>query len=380
MKKVPPTRVEIDLDALRFNYRQLKKRLPSRVRTLCVVKSNAYGHGAARIARVLQEEGADYFGTGTIDEGTELREAGIKRPVLVLTGLPDVNEDSLESLLRYQLTPVIFDLTTAERLEELLGRSRAHAKTRLPIHLKVDTGMTRLGFLPKEVGTVCDRLKELTTLDPIGLLTHLADAGEEKFTTSQIRTFEAARREFEQRFSGMKFYHFANSQASIDQRIGGSDGEWMARLGIALYGPYPLERDRRKVVLKPVLQWKSRIVSIKRVPPKTEIGYGRTFTTKREGLIGVLPVGYADGYFRSLSNRAKVLVRGRSIPVVGTICMDMMMVDLTSIPQAKVGDEAVLIGRDGGEEIQVEEIARLAGTISYEILCRISERVPRIYQ
>lgn len=379
MKRISPTFVEVDLDALRSNYRQLKKRLPSRVRTLCVVKSNAYGHGAARVARALQEEGADFFGTGTIEEGTELREAGIKRPVLVLTGLPDLGDDSFESLLRYQLTPVLFDLVTAERLHDFLSHSRAHSRTRLPIHLKVDTGMTRLGILPKDVGSFCDRLKEFNSLEPIGLLSHLADAGEEEFTSHQIRSFEGARRDFQKRFPGPKLFHIANSQASIDRRTGGIGSEWVARLGIALYGAYPTDRARRVINLRPVLRWKSRIISLKRVPPRTAVGYGRTFLTKKESLIGVLPVGYADGYMRCLSNQSRVIVRGKLVPVVGTICMDMMMIDLTSVPKAQLNDEAVLIGRSSGVEIRVEEIAKLAKSISYEILCRIAERIPRLY-
>jgi alanine racemase len=376
MKRISPTIAEIDLEALRFNYRQLRRRVPAGVKAMCVVKSNAYGHGAPRVARTLQEEGADLFGVGTVDEGIELREAGIKRPILILLGLV---ADHLESLVRYQLTPVIYGLETAERLNAFLSRSHAR-KTRLPIHLKVDTGMTRLGILPQEIGPFCERLKRMPSLDPAGLLTHLADAGEENFTKGQIKVFQRAKAVFEEYFPAPKIYHVANSQAAIDQRTGGNDGEWLARFGIALYGAYPLERDRRLVDLKPVLSWKTRVAAIKHVPAKTPVSYGRTFYTKKESLIGILPVGYADGYLRVLSNRANLLVRGKRIPQVGAICMDMMMIDLTSLPQAKVGDEVVLVGRQGKETIRAEEVASWAGTISYEIFCRIAERIPRVYR
>lgn len=376
MKRITPTVAEIDLEALRFNYRQLRKRVPARVKAMCVVKSNAYGHGAGPVARALQEEGTDLFGIGTVDEGIELREAGIKRPILILLGLVD---DHFKSLIRYQLTPVIYDLDTAERLNAFLSRSRSK-KGRFPIHLKVDTGMTRLGILPQEIGLFCERLKRMPSLEPAGLLTHLADAGEERFTVRQVREFEKARKVFREKFPGPKLFHVANTQAAIDRRTGGNDGEWLVRFGIALYGAYPLERDRRLINLKPVMSWKSRIIALKKVPSRTPVSYGRTFYTKKESLIGILPVGYADGYLRILSNKAEVLVRGKRVSQIGAICMDMMMIDLTAVPQAKAGDEVALIGKQGKEAIRAEEVASWAGTISYEIFCRVAERIPRIYR
>lgn len=372
MKRISPTVVEIDLDALRFNFGQLRKKIPAGTKTLCVVKSNAYGHGAQRIARVLQEEGADFFGTGTVDEGIDLREAGIKRPILLLLGIID---DHLKSVLRYQLTPVIYDISTAGRLQEFVISS----KKPFPIHVKLDTGMTRLGVPFKDFISFCDRLKNFPLLEPAGLLTHLADADHDEFTTRQERIFLSACKEFQRRFPGTKFLHMANSLASIMGRTGGEGPDFMARFGIALYGAYPAEKSKKLAELKPILSWKTRIAVLKKVPAKTPVSYGRTFYTKKESLIGVIPVGYADGYPRTLSNQGRALVHGKSADQVGTICMDMMMLDLTSVPNVKVGDEVVLIGRQGKEEIFVEELAKKAHTISYEIFCRIADRIPRVY-
>lgn len=376
MKRATPTVVEIDLGALRHNFRQLKRRVSPKVKSLCVVKSNAYGHGAPRVAKVLQDEGADFFGVGTVDEGIELREAGVKRPILTLLGICD---NHFESLLRYQLTPILYDLKTAEALNLFM----AHVRKKLSVHIKLDTGMTRLGVLPRDFENFCDRLKTLRFLEPQGLLTHLAEAGEESFTSRQIKIFEDARKKFEERFLSEnrlpRIYHVANSQAVVDGRSVGNDAQWLVRMGIALYGSYPLERDRRLINLKPVLSWKTRLIAVKKVPAGTPVSYNRIFVTKRESRIGVIPVGYADGYPRLLSNRSRVLVRGKSVPVAGNVCMDLMMIDLTKVPRAAVGDEVVLLGRQGRESITAEELAKLAETISYEIFCRISPRVTRVY-
>ncbi len=365
MKRVTPTQVEIDLEALRFNYRQLRKKVPLGVKILSVVKSNAYGHGAVRVGRILQEEGSDWFGTGTLDEAIELREAGIKRPILVLLGLVQNQQGHLELLQRYQLTPVVYDLETARHINEMMFRF----KKKMAIHLKVDTGMTRLGILPGEMNHFCEELKKLHLIEPEGLLTHLAEATNASYTKQQQKLFEEARRIFQGFFPGPRLFHMANSQAVIDQSIKMEGENWMVRPGIALYGAY-----------KPVLRWLTQIVLLKKVPAKTSVSYNRTFQTKKESLIGVLPVGYADGYPRSLSNKAEVLVKGKRAPVVGIICMDLMMIDLTKVSGVKIGDPVVLIGRQGREEIRVEELAEKAKTISYEILCGIDERVPRSYR
>lgn len=376
MKRVSPTFVEVDLEALRHNYRQLRRCLPTAVKALCVVKSNAYGHGAQRVAKVLQDEGADAFGVGTVDEGISLREAGVKRPILILLGMVG---DQKEALVRYQLTPVVYDLETAAALSEFMARSGK----RHPIHLKVDTGMTRLGFLPKDFAAVCGAVKKLPFVEPEGLLTHLAEAGDGPYTAKQAKEFEKARQIFEDAFGpegASRTFHLANSQASIDGKVGGAGAEFMARFGIALYGAYPLERDRKLVPLKPVLTWKSHIIALKEVPSGTPVSYNRTYKTKKPSRIAIVPVGYADGYPRLLSNRSQVLVRSKEAPVAGMVCMDLMMIDVTGVSGASLGDEVVLLGRQGKAEILADDLAKKAETISYEIFCRISERVPRVFR
>ncbi len=374
MKRISPTEVEIHLEALRWNYRQLRRRLPKSFKTMAVVKSDAYGHGAVAVAKGLRE--ADAFGVGTIDEGVELRRAGIKKPILVLLGLIEGSESEL---LRHRLTPVIYHLDTAHRLNAWL---RARHRS-LDVQVKVDTGMTRLGVLPSELTQFLIGLQRLKNLCPVGLLSHLSDASHADFTKKQVDAFFQSIELFHQFFPGKKMLHIANSLATmhgggLGKRSPDSQAEWMGRLGIALYGAYPDGVDK-DVSLRPVMRWRSRLVSLKRVPKKTFVSYGRTYRTHRPSRIGVVPVGYADGYFRNLSNRAEVLIRGKRIPIVGRVCMDMMMVDVTRDPEIRIGDEVVLLGRQQGAEIRAEELAQLAGTISYEIFCRVAARLPRRY-
>ncbi len=365
MQRETPTLIEVDLNALRHNYQSIRKRVGEKVRILAVVKSNAYGHGAVPVARALQIEGVDLFGVGTVDEGIQLREAGIKRPILILLGLIG---GKFGELLRYELTPVLYDLRTARELNRFL-ESRGQG---MEVQVKIDTGMTRLGVPVAETASFFDELKKLAQLRPVGLISHLADADSEEFTRQQVAGFEKGRVEFLKRFPSVQL-HLANSLAALDRRCPYDT----VRLGIALYGSYPVIRQQRLNSLKPVMRWRSELVSIKKVVTGTAVSYGRTFKTKRPTLIGVVPVGYADGYPRLASNRGSVLVNGSRVPVVGTVCMDMMMVDLAKVPSAKVGDEVVLLGPQGKDCVTAEELGRWAETISYEIYCRVAERVPR---
>ncbi len=372
MKRISPTHVTIDLDALRYNFRQLRQKLPRGVRPLSVVKSNAYGHGAVKVARALEEEGTAWFGVGTMDEGVELRKSGIRSPILILLGvLPGTCEESCRILVRQKLTPVLYDLDQVKALSDGL----AQRKATLGYHIKVDTGMTRLGVFPEDLESFLKKALRCTSLKPEGLLTHLADAGNAAYTAAQAARFEQARSVFS-RFVPNGLCHLANSQAVMDGIFGRPD-RLMARFGIALYGAYPLEKDRKRIRLKPVLGWKTRIAGLKTIAPGTPVSYGRKFRARKATKVGILPVGYADGYPRNLSNRYHVLVKGRKARIAGTICMDMMMVDLTGVPGARVGDEVVLLGRQGRQEIRAEDMAAKSGTISYEIFCRISPRLRR---
>lgn len=363
-----PTSIEIDLGAVRHNFQVLKKLIPPATKTVTVVKSNAYGHGAVPTARILQSQGADIFGVGTIDEGIQLREAGIKRPILILLGLV---EGRGAELLRYQLTPVLYDLNTARDLQSYLkGRGE-----KLDLHVKIDTGMTRLGVTVEETPRFFEELSKMDCLNPIGLITHLSDADKTDFAGKQIVAFEKARVEFQKRYPAA-LCHVANSLATVDKRYGDYGA---VRLGVVLYGAYPIPRQKKIVSLQPVMKWKSRIISIKKVPKGTFVSYGRTFLTKKPSRIGCVPVGYADGYPRLLSNKASVLVRGQRVPVAGTVCMDMFMIDLTTLPSAQVGDEVVLLGPQGKGLITAEEVGAWANTISYEIFCKVAERLPRHY-
>ncbi|MBI2083527.1 MAG: alanine racemase [Deltaproteobacteria bacterium] len=367
MSRDTPTSVEIDLGALRHNFQFLKKGIGA-TKALVVVKSDAYGHGAVPVSRTLQSVGADLFGVGTVDEGVLLREAGIKKPILVLLGLI---EGKFSELLRYQLTPVLYDFAVARSLHQYLEGRRES----LEVHIKVDTGMTRLGLLPEDLPGFLDELSCFSTIKPVGLISHLADADNEEFSKQQALRFEKGRVEFEKRFP-KPFCHIGNSLAALDKRYLNYDA---VRLGIVLYGSYPVTRQRRQNQLKPVMQWKSRLVSIKKVPKGTPVSYLRSFTTRRATRIGVVPVGYADGYHRLLSNRAFVLVDGVRVPVAGTVCMDMFMVDLYNVPSARVGSEVVLLGNQGREVITADEVAKWAETIPYEITCQVAQRIPRSY-
>ncbi len=365
-----PTYAEVSLDALRFNIKAVKARLPQGTQPLAVVKANAYGHGALRCSRALEECGIRHFGVATLEEGIELRNVGIRGEVLVFDGLLS---GAPKIFVEHRLRPVISNLEDLQKIGEYLrevGREQA-------VHLKFDTGMGRLGFLPSHIDDVVAVLKKYAEINLAGLMTHLARADEEDAapTDRQCVLFERILKILEEK--GVKApIHFANSAAIIDRAL---EGQSFVRPGIMLYGAYPHPRHRSKIELRPVMALKSSLAEVRKVSPQTALGYGGTFVTQRDSLIGVLPLGYADGYPRLLSNKGYVLVGGKKAPVVGRISMDLTLVDLTEIPEAKTGDEVVLIGAQGEEKISAEDVANWADTISYEILCGISSRVPRIY-
>ncbi len=366
-----PTVCLVDLDALRWNFKQVREKVGARVKILSVVKANAYGHGGPEVARTLAEAGSDFFGVATLEEGLQLRESGIKTPVLIMAG---AYAEQVDEFIRNDLTPTICEPAVLRDLEAL-ARKRA---TTLNFHLKVDTGMGRIGFPASEIDLWLPELAGLKAMKLRGLFSHFskAESIEGGYTRNQLEIFNRVLKRFQEADCQVPLVHLANSAAVISLP---SSHFSMVRPGIMLYGIHPSSGMTTQVSLKPVLSWRTRILQLKRLPSGSSISYGQTFVTQRESLIATLPVGYADGYHRLLSNRGVVLIRGKRAPVVGRICMDLTMVDVTEIPGVEQGDEAVLLGDQGGETVSADEMAGWAETISYEILTSISARVPRIY-
>ena len=361
-----PTAALIDLEALSHNYGEVTRRIGDR-KVLAVVKAQAYGHGAVAVSRRLVELGVDMLGVALVEEGTELREAGITVPIVVMG---PVRPEQAGVIVRAGLIPVIFTLPVA------LALSAAAAGKQVPVHVKVDTGMGRIGLTPEETLTFLPELAKVPGIVPDGIMTHFADADlkDKQFASAQMDRFETLVRSLEERGIAIPLRHAANSAAVLeyDRAL-----LTMVRPGLMLYGYDPLER-RGTGDLRPVLSLVSRIAYLKQVPAGVPISYGRTFVTKRESRIATVPIGYADGYSRSLSNRGEALVRGRRATVAGRVCMDMIMLDVTDVPGAAEGDEVVLIGCQGSACISADDVAEKTGTIAYEVLCGISARVPRI--
>ena len=366
-----PTICSIDHEALRWNLLQIRNKVGAKVKILSMIKANAYGHGAVAVAQTLAAAGSDAFGVAILEEGVELRQGGIRAPILVLAG---AYEDQLAEFFTHALTPVAHELTGLKHLEKAV---HSRGKT-LHVHLKIDTGMGRLGLAAGESERWLPEIKKMSALRIEGVFSHFshAESVEGDYTRQQLAIFTSVVERLRAEQIAPPLIHFANSAATITLPAAYFD---MVRPGIMLYGVYPSPAMASQITLKPVLSWKSKILQLKKVPAGTSISYGQTFVTKRESLIATLPVGYADGYQRLLSNRGAVLVGGQRAPVVGRVCMDLTMVDVTDIRNVKQGDEVVLLGRQGTAEISADEIAAWSNTISYEILTSISARVPRIH-
>jgi alanine racemase len=366
-----PTLCFIDHDALRWNLAQIRNKVGAQVKILSMVKANGYGHGAAPVARTLAAAGSDAFGVATLEEAVELRDAGMRSPILVLAG---VYMNQIEEFFNHSLIPVVHDLVGLKQLDDAVkGRGAT-----LNVHVKIDTGMGRLGFLAAEADAWIPALKKLRALKLAGVFSHFshAESVQGDYTRRQLEIFNGVLKKIPAQDISAPLIHFANSAATITLPSAYFD---MVRPGIMLYGVYPSAEMANQITLKPVLGWKTRILQLKKVPPQTSISYGQTFITTRESMIATLPVGYADGYQRLLSNRGQVLVRGQRAPVIGRVCMDLTMIDVTDIRNIQQGDEVVLLGRQNAAEISADEMATWANTISYEILTSIGARVPRIH-
>lgn len=369
-----PTWAEIDLDKLAFNFHSVKEFVGDKIKYMAVVKADAYGHGAVKCSQRLEKEGIDWFGVALPTEGVELRENGIRKRILCLGSFWEGEE---KLLLNNHLTPVIYQIEQAEKLNE----AAKNRNLRVEIHVKIDTGMGRIGVRYNEVTEFAGKLKNFENLHLEGLMTHFASANdldENDFTKLQIKRFDNSLQTFIKKGFNPIYKDLANSPASVAHPE--SYGN-MVRLGGIIYGlgddVLPQEIDLPKY--KAVLSLFTKIAHIKKVKQGETLGYSRMFRTERDSIIATIPIGYQDGYSRSLSNKGKVIINGKFAPIVGRISMDWTILDVTDIVNVKIGDKVILIGKENNLEIRSSDLAGLTDTISYEITCRINRRVEKIY-
>jgi len=363
---------EINLDAAAYNFRSMKENLKEDTKIIAVVKTDGYGHGAIPIARMA--ESYDYvwgFAVALAEEAVLLRKAGVKKPILIL-GF--VFPDACEEIVRYDIRPAVFTMLSAEQFSKEAVRQ---GKT-VHLHIKVDTGMSRIGLRDDEEGAALVKaISLLPNVETEGLFTHFAKADEQDKTDAkrQLSRYLAFSEMVQKLGVKIRLHHVSNSAGIIDLPEANLDA---VRAGISIYGLYPSrEVHRTAVPLAPVLTLKSHLVYIKEIEPGTAVSYGGTFVADRPMRVATVPVGYGDGYPRSLSNKGGVLIRGKLAPVLGRVCMDQLMADVTEIPEAKEGDMATLIGSDGGLELTIEYLGELSGRFPYELACDIGKRVPR---
>lgn len=374
-----PTWTEISLSALCQNYSTIQNVIGPKVGICAVVKSDAYGHGAIECARALEKSGASWFGVTSTEEGVRLRKNGINGRILLMTGYWKGEE---EDVIVNHLTPAVWEPWHIEALEA--AAKRINAK-KIPIHLKVNTGMTRLGVDAKHIARVLSVVRNAPSLQLEGVFTHLASAEvvDDPDAAKQIVTFIALRDRSARWPIHPSVWHMANSVAAIVRPKTRLD---MVRAGILLYG-YTLpissngkgQKTPRTVRFHPVLSWKTRIIALRRVREGQRIGYGGTYLTRKRSKLALLPVGYGDGLSRQLSSAGKVLIHGSYAPIVGRVAMDLTVVDVTRIPGAKTGDEVILIGNSGRRSVTAWDVAKRCNTIPYEVLCAIGKRVRRVY-
>lgn len=356
---------EIDLNALSHNLKIARQKTGNK-NILAVVKANAYGHGAVEISKYLVRQGVSSLGTAFKIEAIHLRESGINTPILVF-----FDRENIDEYFKYNLTPVVFDLGTARKL----SKEAIRRKRRIAIHIKIDTGMGRSGFTIDKALTEIPKIACLKNIELEGLMSHFSDADleDKEFAALQLKRLLSLKKEFQQKKIFFIYYHIANSAAVLSMKDAHLN---MVRPGIMLYG-YGLSKDDN---LRPVLSLKSGILLLKKVPAGTPISYGRTFITKRKSTIATIPVGYADGYSRRLSNNGEVIINGTKALVVGRVCMDTIMADVTDIPGVNIDSGVILIGSQGRAKITAQDIAERTGTIPYEVLTSIGQRVKRVYK
>ena len=362
-----PTQAVVNLKAISDNIAQVRKRIGKRRELMAVVKADAYGHGAVPVSRAAIRSGATYLGVSSPEEGGELREAGIDIPILIL-GLIQPEEAYKSVGLKLEQTICSLELAAA------LDQESRKASTRINVHVKVDTGMGRIGVLPEDALAFVRRIHRFKNLNLTGIFSHFssADDADKTFAMRQLEILNGVVREIEAAGIHIPKKHMANSAAILDLPESYLD---LVRPGIMLYGLYPSPHVSRSIKLRPAMTLRTKVSYVKSVPGRTPISYGRTFFTQKETRVATLPVGYGDGYSRSLSNQGTVLIKGQRAPLIGRVCMDMCLADVSGIKNVRVGDEVILFG----EELSVDEVAQNMGTINYEVLCGVGKRVPRVY-
>ncbi len=371
------TWAEIDLSAIEQNYQAIRGTLRDGCRMMAVVKADAYGHGDARVAQLLQEKGAEWFGVSNLEEAVRLRDAGIVRPILILSYTPP---EEAAKLAEYDITQTVI----SEEYAVQLNAAAVSAGVTLSVHVKVDTGMARVGFFcrPETADAVCDEIERvcaLSNLDADGIFTHFACADEqdgEAFTRRQFALFSQTVKTLEERGITFALKHCCNSAATVRFPEMQMD---MVRPGIILYGLHPSSWMGSTIPLIPAMSLRSVLSQVKAVPKGTAVSYGQTHTLAQDGVVATVPIGYADGYPRSLSDTARMLLSGYSVPLIGRVCMDQCLLDVTAVANAREGATVTVFGRDGDAVLPVEELAAISGTIPYEMVCLIGKRVPRIF-
>ena len=364
---------EVNLDHIAHNMREIRRVTSGNAKIMAIVKADAYGHGFLEVSKTLLENGADYLAVALLDEARQLRNCGIDVPIVILGHTP---EPRVEELIRFDITQTVFSYTLAE----VISRAAVAQNKRAKIHIKVDTGMTRLGFSVDEKGirTILS-IARLPGIEIEGIFTHFASADEKDtgFTKYQFEKFISICDRLKKENLDIPIKHACNSAGIMQFPEMHLD---MVRPGIVLYGLYPSDEvNKGKIHLKPAMQLKAIITQLKEVPAGISVSYGRVYTTQRDSVVATIPIGYADGVSRILTGRAKMIAGNKIVPVIGRICMDYCMIDVTDLKGITVGDEVVIFGRKDELHIPVEDIARSMGTVNYEIVCIIGKRIPRVY-
>lgn len=372
MREFYRVQADINLDAISNNLLQVRKVIHKNTKIMAIVKADGYGHGAVPIVRFLDGL-VDAYGIAIIEEGIELRNAGISKPILILGFTPP---PFFEKLIEYNISQTIFQYDMAKKLSDVAVSMKKKAK----VHIKLDTGMSRIGFADsKDSIDIIEQIAKLEGIELEGLFTHFACADETDKTSvnKQYKRYMSFLEQLEVRGIQIPIKHVSNSAAIFDLPEANLD---MVRCGISTYGLYPSEQINKDLIpLMPAMSIKSNVVFVKELEAGIGISYGSTFVTSNKMKIATIPVGYGDGYPRALSSKGRVLIQGKSVPIVGRVCMDQFMVDVTGIDEVKEGDEVILVGKEGDERISVEELSELAYSFNYEFVCNIGKRVPRVY-